>query len=351
MSSYDQPNQPWGAAQWTRPPQATETSGLRGLSTALTVLFAVTCGGSVLIVIALLRRVAFIDGILDGTADPARADSVDGFVGVAYLLWGLVALAIVPVFLVWQYRHAKNARVLGSTTWGPGWAIGGWFIPIANLFLPARQLWVSSKFSDARQQGAGIVIAWWLTLLVGGAAVRASTINDDTYTINELRDSDIAGVVSEVLSIAAAVLAIAMVRGLTSRQESRLAERLSLIGGQAQPYGSWPAAPPGSPYGQAPYGQAPYGQPGPAQPSYGQPSYGPPPSPYDQPPAGDPYAQPSSPPSATPAGWSPQQPAQPDQSVPPSPFAQRAGATPDEPAPSDPDAPQGPPAPPPVPPS
>ena len=47
--------------------------------------------------------------------------------------------AIGVVFIIWQFRHAKNAQVLGARGGlGPGWAIGGWFIPLANYVLPGH---------------------------------------------------------------------------------------------------------------------------------------------------------------------------------------------------------------------
>ncbi|SDU52766.1 DUF4328 domain-containing protein [Jiangella alkaliphila] len=365
MSYNDHPEQQWGNAQWAPPPPAGEPSSLGGLRTALTVLFVVSSLFSLLSVAAYAGRIGYVDEVIEsGSIDRQRAEDADAFVAGSVILWFVVFLAIAAVFIVWQYRHAKNARVLGAQghVTSPGWAVGGWFIPLANLIIPARNLFLNARRSDLDGQhaatggrGPAIVVVWAVcfalaAILDRGAAAGAPDEVDADY-LDRLQNADGLSLAANLGYVAAAVLAIVMVRTLTSRQEAALRARLAMIGGQAQPYGSWPAAPPGSPYGQAPYGQAPYGQAGPAQPSYGQPSYGPPPSPYEQPPAGDPYAQPSSPPSATPAGWSPQQPAQPDQSAPPSPFAQRASATPDEPAPSDPDAPQGPPAPPPVPPS
>ncbi len=57
-------------------------------------------------------------------------------------------------FIVWQFRHAKNARALGERGGlGPGWAIGGWFVPLANFVLPGVQIHQSSRMSDSAAAG------------------------------------------------------------------------------------------------------------------------------------------------------------------------------------------------------
>ncbi|TDD71076.1 DUF4328 domain-containing protein [Jiangella aurantiaca] len=337
MSFYDHPDQQRGSAQWTPPPPAGEPSSLGGLRTALTVLFVVISLASVLSIAAYAGRIGYVDDVVEsGSIDPGRAEDADAFVGVAVLLWVLLFLAIAAVFIVWQYRHAKNARLLGAQggVSGPGWAIGGWFIPLANLVIPAINLYGNGRVSGTEgrygaateRRGPAVVVAWavcWglaASLERGAQASIPDSVSADY--LDRLQSADGLALAANIGYIAAAVLAIVMVRTLTTRQEAALAARTALGGGQ--PYAAWPAAPPGAPYG--------YGQP---------PSPG---SPYGQPPAGQ-----NPPPQATPYGWSPQQPGQTPagQNPPPSPFAQGAG----DPAPSEPDGPPRPPAPPPVPPS
>ncbi len=306
MSFNDQPEQRWGNAQWAPPPPAGEPSSLGGLRTALTVLLALIVLVSVLAVLAHAGRIGYIDEVDEsGSIDPDRADAVDGFVILtSVVLWLLLGAAIAAVFIVWQYRHAENARILGASgrLTSPGWAVGGWFIPAANVFLPMRNLYTTARYSSPDQRAPGIVVVWAVTFGIAYALrITSASPQDDADPdyLDLLRVSDGLAMAAHVLYAAAAVLAIAMVRGLTTRQHAALETRLAMMAGP-QPYGSWPAPPPGSPYGQA---------------SYGQPSYGPPPS-------GSPYGQ----------------------VAPPSPFGQRDPAT-------DPDGSQGPPAPPPVPPS
>ncbi|WP_116949920.1 DUF4328 domain-containing protein [Jiangella endophytica] len=344
MSFNDHPDQRWGDAQWAPPPPAGEPSSLGGLRTALTVLFVVISVASVLSIGAYAGRIGYVNEVQEsGSIDRGRAEDADAFVGGAGLLWVLVFLAIAVVFIVWQYRHAKNARLLGAQDGvrRPGWAIGGWFIPLANLVIPALNLYGNGRASDiegrhgaapAERRGPAIVVVW---AVCWGLAVSldrgAQTSVPDSLSadyLDRLQSADGLSLAANFGYIAAAVLAILMVRTLTLRQEAALATRPAL--GAQQPYAAWPAAPPAAPYGQPGYGQpagAGYGQP-----VYGQPSYEPPAgSPYGQPPAA-PYAQPQPQP-------------QPGQNSPPSPFAARTDPPPD------PDGPPSAPAPPPVPPS
>ena len=111
----------------------------------------------------------------DGRVSASTLDQADGFVALATFATGGLTIAILVLTIVWEWRLAHNHELLGrpGTTFGPGWAIGAWFIPIANLILPFlqfRELW---KGSDRRrlplQRPAGTARSapslwvWWLS--------------------------------------------------------------------------------------------------------------------------------------------------------------------------------------------
>ena len=129
--------------------------------------------------------------------------------------------------IIWQFRHAKNAEALGARGGlGPGWAIGGWFIPIANFVLPALQMFQSSKASDMSgprhgraAKGAGIVIAWAVAFAVGalllgssGALVQAdgegNLIIESIQDVEDAASSDRSAGVGYVVFVFAAILGI-----------------------------------------------------------------------------------------------------------------------------------------------
>jgi len=60
-----------------------------------------------------------------------------------------IFIASIVVFLIWEYRSFNNLSALEARNleFSPGWAIGWWFVPFANLFKPfqaMRELWAES---------------------------------------------------------------------------------------------------------------------------------------------------------------------------------------------------------------
>jgi hypothetical protein len=89
-------------------------------------------------------------------------------VGIPYARWLVPALALVTIIVVLVWLHRAFVALRGRTSFSPGMAVGGWFIPIANLLLPAlilRDGWRASV-----GHGGGIaflwMIAWWLSTAI-----------------------------------------------------------------------------------------------------------------------------------------------------------------------------------------
>ena len=113
------------------------------------ILLAVFIVGSVI-------QIVGIPSIVDSAKDlGAGAISDDEFLDdlAAYNLSGgltLVSqLAMIVITMIWMFRIAKNHQALGRRlTWGPGWAIGGWFLPPLVYVIPFLMLRESWKASD-----------------------------------------------------------------------------------------------------------------------------------------------------------------------------------------------------------
>ncbi len=87
-------------------------------------------------------------------------------VGVVWLVSWLVAGI---VWLTWQHRAHRQLRQLGTQglQFTPGWGVGWWFVPVANLWKPyqaIKELWVASDpekgASDSRGGRAWTVLPW-----------------------------------------------------------------------------------------------------------------------------------------------------------------------------------------------
>jgi hypothetical protein len=82
--------------------------------------------------------------------DFVALDASENRVALAGLVGLVIYLVGIVVFLFWFRRAYGNLRPLrGQMSRGPGWAIGAWFIPIANLYLHIWRLsWVAGTIGE-----------------------------------------------------------------------------------------------------------------------------------------------------------------------------------------------------------
>jgi hypothetical protein len=88
----------------------------------------------------------------------ARIESVS-----AIAVWG--ALISFISLVTWLSRSVDNTPSLGGgiARRGPRWAIGAWFIPIANVVMPALIIRDLARRIGPECQGRGVlVLVWWL---------------------------------------------------------------------------------------------------------------------------------------------------------------------------------------------
>ena len=171
-------------------------------------------------------------------ADSAVGDDV----GLLALFAGLVGIVGVLVaftlgtwiaFLVWMNRAAKNARVLvpdARFEFTPGWCVGWWFVPFANLIKPfhaMKEIYQASQLANEARDPAGysavlaaipvpaVLQLWW------GAWV-ASTIVDRVTSKVESLGADL---LSTAFTLVAGVLCILVVRSISQLQTQAAAHQ------------------------------------------------------------------------------------------------------------------------------
>ncbi|MFD7731054.1 DUF4328 domain-containing protein [Kitasatospora phosalacinea] len=134
----------------------------------------------------------------------------------AYVLVSMVLLVgSVVFFLRWFRRCRRNAQLFDPVghRFGPGLAVGGWFIPLANFWMPYRitlDIWRAS----GPRGGEWVVNAWWVAWLVktlGTAALMRTQAHPNGYSAFE-----------QVSGVVAGVLAVLVIRRLTARQQEKL---------------------------------------------------------------------------------------------------------------------------------
>ncbi|NML50515.1 DUF4328 domain-containing protein [Streptomyces sp. R302] len=196
-------------------------------------------------VMVLLGVDVFFDLLLAGDevwtlADPEAAYETTTIAGLdpvmAALASGVAYLATVVVFLVWFHRVRKNADVWAPDIHRrtPGWAIGAWFIPFANLWIPrqiAVDVWRASRPDPYAADGAReltLLNSWWTCFAVGAVVDRISnTLYKRAETLDAWTTAAAWSLAGYLFTIAAGVLAILFVRRLTSMQHTRATGMLS----------------------------------------------------------------------------------------------------------------------------
>ena len=189
--------------------------------TALYIVVAVVSIGSGLAEIELLQIVERGESI---TIEEATAnDSRQKLVAFVYFI---TYLALAVAFLKWIYRATKNLAVIhpAEQLVSPGWAVGWWFIPIANLWKPYQVMTAIWKGSDPNSSPAPrIILIWWGVWLLSDlmALISDISINFDDLAIEELIRFGQLGVVADALSIVAAVLLFYLVRRIGINQAEK----------------------------------------------------------------------------------------------------------------------------------
>ncbi len=203
-------------------------------------------------IFALADLLSIIVG-LGQMASPASSLDLDeeGSVSIWLMLQGFVYLIKFPVyiftvtmFLVWLHRAHSNLPSLQAQNleFTPGWAVGWWFIPFANLVKPyqaVREVWFESDpavgndervFLSASLRTAPVYVGfWWALWLISNIV---SNIAGRVYDPDTMSDIELGGlifIIPSALSIVAAILAIMVVKDITARQEARSANVASRV--------------------------------------------------------------------------------------------------------------------------
>lgn len=126
-------------------------------------------------------------------------------------------------FVAWLYRARVNLDALGvPARWRPGWAIGGWFIPLANLIIPLRVVNEVDKATEHRAAAATgrrpsgrATFVFWAVLWTGYQLVGLGLLGDPTP------NSPLAAGAAALL-VAAGTFAVPLVRRVSARQDAVL---------------------------------------------------------------------------------------------------------------------------------
>ncbi len=143
------------------------------------------------------------------------------------LLELIIYVATVVVFLIWLYRAYGNLRAFNPSRrldHSPGWAVGSFFIPIVNLFIPyraVREVWQKSEPPDAllyEPDPPAWFPIWWVFWLLSSFAGNISLRVSFNENVSE-ETAKMISIVASALSIIAAVFAYVVVDLIDKKQE------------------------------------------------------------------------------------------------------------------------------------
>ncbi|MGP4052504.1 DUF4328 domain-containing protein [Streptomyces sp. 2A115] len=158
----------------------------------------------------------------------------DALYWTAGQLQGATFLACAIGFIVWFHWMRRYAGVLGPDRFrnGPGWAIGSWFIPLANFWMPYRiavDMWGASTRLPA--DGEPYKVSFWPVNLWWGLFVTTTLFQryagqryENAEALAEIRDAVLLVMVSDILEVAAAAAAVHFAVRLTAMQRLKAAE-------------------------------------------------------------------------------------------------------------------------------
>jgi hypothetical protein len=186
------------------------------------------------IAIALVGAEAVIDlAVLNGLG-LAGITLGAGTVLAVRVLAAIVAFASFVVSIVWLWRCSMNLEAFENTDprWRPGWCIGAWFIPIANLILVPLVIADVARNSARNEADASrAVVATWIW--GAGEAIATCTYalgrglqgvwGPALYPESVAAMSVTAVTVSMVLLLAMAAAQVGFMKAITDLQQARIA--------------------------------------------------------------------------------------------------------------------------------
>jgi hypothetical protein len=121
--------------------------------------------------ISLLRLLDPLQGTTQDSYDPAATARTLAPYADVFVISVVLALVTGMLFVTWLWRAYGYSSAPGvPRRYGRGWVLGGWLLPIANLWVPPlliHEVWVGSgRFRIADRHKMGLLVgAWWCSTL------------------------------------------------------------------------------------------------------------------------------------------------------------------------------------------
>ena len=156
----------------------------------------------------------------------AAAEANDTRQQIVAIFQLLVYITAGVLSLMWIHRACFNARVRATyMRFTPGWAVGWYFIPIANLWKPyqaMKEIWetTDAQANKSMTEGAWLLGWWWTFWIVSNILANAAfRMSLRAESIDELLSMTKVMLASDLIDIPLTILFIQIVRKISSAQE------------------------------------------------------------------------------------------------------------------------------------
>jgi len=158
--------------------------------------------------VAILR---FVDPVPGGAAD------------LASIPWVLVLLACLVLVGRWIYRTNANAHVLSDAmTITPGWSVGWFFVPLANLVMPYQGVketwWASHESAGLHGEAETPLLGWWWGLWLATNILSNVSVMFGGATDNPFEGSIYIDLLGAALNVPLCLVLIKLIQRLTRVQ-------------------------------------------------------------------------------------------------------------------------------------
>ncbi|WP_301127689.1 protein kinase domain-containing protein [Streptomyces cacaoi] len=235
---------PGPGGMWHSPPPGLglppryQLTNPRGLSIALVVLLAVFA-------VALLLRLNVYESVESsareygaGSRIVASANKIPHVNTLRYnsvmadVLTALTTVPVVVLWCLWFRRLRRNAELFrpGGIRHTVSMAVGSWFIPVANLWIPKRvtnDVWKASK--DPAKKRRSVLTPWllrvWWAAWVAFLFLQPLSFVSGLYldsSLSTVAEDAVFGQVASAIGLTVTVLAVVVVLRLSRVQEARI---------------------------------------------------------------------------------------------------------------------------------
>jgi len=174
----------------------------------------------------------FVKNLYSENVFEVLADKNDARVVIVSLFYGLFLLSSFFIIGRWLFVSAKINHLSGikDLEISPGWSVGWYFIPFANLVMPYKSLKETFKASFNTEDWQDIKAPyyfpiWWGTWIIGNiiynASLRIESSLGDNYTYEQLNLLSYVDIAADILFIANSFALLKIIEILYNNQKDK----------------------------------------------------------------------------------------------------------------------------------